>query len=254
MDAISLMREAPEWQRIMQLPGETKLEVFFDIKSPHSYLAIRPSLAVARDFCVTLDFLPYTLSYEALGITKSVDSDMQRRPVSPAADRKARMYYAAAREYAAMQELPFRSPHRLLDSELSHRAFLFAKQQQLEVPFLMFVYLEGWGSGWRNFELESEKDLSRALRAVGVAMDGFDEFVAEGGASEQSLKESMTRAEATGYDGVPHFVFADAAADREIGLFGREHLALIRGKYAACGLARNDSVTAEFSHAWRGPL
>jgi hypothetical protein len=85
-------------------------------------------------------------------------------------------------------------------------------------------------------------------------MDGFDEFVAEGGAGEQSLKEGMTRAEATGYDGVPHFVFSDTVAGREIGLFGREHLALIRGKYAACGLARNDSVTAEFSHAWRGPL
>lgn len=254
MDAISIMNEAPEWQRIMQLPGETRLEVFFDIKSPHSYLAIRPSLAVARDFCVTLDFIPYTLSYEAFGLTKSVDSDMQRRPPSPTADRMARMYYATAREYAAMQELPFSSPHRLLDSELSHRAFLFAKQQQLGVPFLMLVYLEGWGSGWRNFELESEKDLSHALRTVGVVMDGFDEFVTEGGTGEQILKEGMTRAEATGYAGVPHFVFTDTAAGREIGLFGREHLALIRGKYAACGLARNDSVIEEFSHAWRGPL
>lgn len=254
MDATGIMREAPEWQRIMQLPGETRLEVFFDIKSPHSYLAIRPSLAVARDFCVTLDFLPYNFSYEAFGLTTSVDSDMQRRPPSPTSDRMARMYYATAREYAAMQELPFRSPHRLLDSELSLRAFLFARQQQLEVPFLMLVYLEGWGSGWRNFELESKKDLSRALKTVGVAMDGFDAFVADGGTGDKSLKECMTRAEATGYAGVPHFVFSDTATGREIGLFGREHLALIRCKYAACGLARNDSVEAEFSHAWRGPL
>ena len=254
MDTKSIMLEAPEWQRIMQLPGKTQLEIFFDIKSPHSYLAIRPSLAVARDFYVTLDFIPYTLSYEAFGLTKSVEPDMQRRPPSPTADRMARMYYATAREYAAMQELPFRSPSRLLDPELGHRAFLFAKQQKLEVPFLMFVYLEGWGSGWHNFELESGKDIIDALSAVGAAMNGFDEYVADGGAGEQSLKEGMTRAEATGYAGVPHFVFSDTAAGREIGLFGREHLALIRAKYAACGLARNDSVVAEFSHAWRGPL
>ena len=254
MDIQTVMRECVEWQRIMGLPGETTLEVFFDIKSPHAYLAIRPSLAVARDFCVTLDFRPFTLSYEALGLTTKVDDDMQRRQPSAAADRKARMYYAAAREYAAIQSLPFTSPYRLLDSELSHRAFLFAKQQKLEIPFLMFVYLEGWGSGWRNFELESEQDLGRALQAVGVSMDGFGGFVADGGEGERLLSDSMQRAEDTGYSGVPHYVFSDIAIDREVGLFGREHLALIRGKYAKSGLARNDTVVAEFSHAWNGPL
>ncbi|MGK0258509.1 MAG: hypothetical protein ACI96M_001942, partial [Candidatus Azotimanducaceae bacterium] len=40
----------------------------------------------------------------------------------------------------------------------------------------------------------------------------------------------------------------------EVGLFGREHLALIRGKYAKSGLSRNDTAVAEFSHAWNGPL
>jgi 2-hydroxychromene-2-carboxylate isomerase len=254
MDAETVMRESEEWQRIMGLPGETTLEVFFDIKSPHAYLAVRPSLAVARDFRVNLDFQPFTLSYEAFGLTTKVDDDMRRRPPSPAADRKARMYYAAAREYAAMQSLPFRSPHRLLDSELSHRAFLFAKQQKLEVPFLMFVYLEGWGSGWRDFELESEQDLRRALQAVGVSLDGFTDYVADGGEGERQLSQSMKRAEETGYSGVPHYVFSDTAVDREVGLFGREHLALIRGKYAKSGLSRNDTVVAEFSHAWNGPL
>jgi hypothetical protein len=124
----------------------------------------------------------------------------------------------------------------------------------LEVPFLMFVYLEGWGSGWRDFELESEQDLRRALQAVGVLLDGFTDYVADGGEGERQLSQSIKRAEETGYSGVPHYVFSDTAVDREVGLFGREHLALIRGKYEKRGLARNDTVVAEFSHAWNGPL
>ncbi len=78
------------------------------------------------------------------------------------------MYYTAARKYAALQQLLFRTPHRLLDSELGHRVFLFAKQQQLEVPFLMSVYLQGWSSGWRDYDLESITQISQTLVKVGA--------------------------------------------------------------------------------------
>ena len=58
---------------------------------------------------------------------------------------------------------------------------------------------------------------------------------------------------ATGFVGTPHYVFYDHQRDRTLGLFGREHLALIRSKLSEQGLARNEDVKAEFSHAWRGP-
>ena len=153
--ATAILAEAEEWQEIMALDAEKVLDVYLDMKSPHAYLAVRPSLEVARDYRVRLNFLPYTMSYTAIGVSKSVEPDMKRRPPSPAADRKARMYYTAARQYAALQGLPFRSPYRLLDSTLAHKAFLFAKQQGLEVPFLMRVYVQGWGRGWRDYEVES---------------------------------------------------------------------------------------------------
>ena len=57
----------------------------------------------------------------------------------------------------------------------------------------------------------------------------------------------------SGLVGVPHFVFHDVMSDRQLGLFGREHLALLRFKLSQEGLARNESVRAEFSHAWDGP-
>lgn len=250
--AAAVLAEAEEWQRLMVLEAEKVLDVYLDMKSPHAYLAVRPSLEVARDYRVRVNFLPYTLSYTGLGLTTSVEPDMKRRPATPAAGRKARMYYIAARQYAVLQGLPFRTPRRLLDSASANKAVLFAKRQALEVPFLMRVYVLGWGSGWRDYELESVEQLQSTLAEVGANTDGFKEFLAPNGAGEAELERCMAQAEAVGLTGVPHYVFHDASSGQELGLFGREHLALIREKLGAEGLARTPGVRPEFSHAWHG--
>jgi 2-hydroxychromene-2-carboxylate isomerase len=248
------MREADDWRRLMSLDAATSLTVYLDMKSPHAYIAVRPTLEVARDYRIKVDFRPYTLSYKDLGLTTKVESDNRRIPASAAADRKARMYYAAGRQYATLQRIPFRSPHRLLDSDLAHRAFLFAKHQALEVPFMMGICLRGWGSGWRDVELESLEQLRNALKGLGADLDGFEEFVGPGGPGERELVQSMESADASGFVGAPHYVFHDEVTGRQVGLFGREHLALIRTKFSARGLARHADVQPDFSHAWCGPL
>ena len=251
--AKAVLAEAKGWQTIMSRDEERALDVYLDIKSPHSYLAVRPSLEVARDYKVQVNFLPYTLSYVGLGLTTSVQPDNKRRPANLTADRKARMYYAAARQYAALQGLPFRSPYRLLDSTSANKAFLFAKTQKLEVPFLMQVYVQGWGSGWRNYEIESLDQLSETLGLIGANTDGFEAYMQSEGLGDTTLRSCMEKAETSGVTGVPHYVFYDTPLGQKLGLFGREHLALIREKFAADGLARTSSVRPEFSHAWHGP-
>ena len=245
---MEIYEEIETWGEILE-SHPTVLDVYLDLKSPHAYLAVRPTIEIARDFNVEVNFLPYTLSYTALGVSKSVESDMQRRPASAAADRKARMYYATAREYARLQGLPLRSPYRLLDSSLAHRFFLFAKAQKREAQFAMHVYLKGWASGWRDFELEAHDDLKLALTSSHVRLEGLDEFLAE--TADAELSAITTKAEASGVVGVPHYVLFDQGVEREIGLFGREHLALIRSKFLEAGLAKHDLVHAEFSHAWK---
>jgi|GEM_PF-1663320 len=59
--AAAVLAETEEWQRIMALDAEKVLDVYLDIKSPHAYLAVRPSLEVARDYRVRVNFLPYAL-------------------------------------------------------------------------------------------------------------------------------------------------------------------------------------------------
>lgn len=247
-----VMSEMPEWQRIMNLDADAAISVYLDMKSPHAYISVRPTLELARDYRVKIDFRPYTLSYTGMGISTSTDNN-ERQPPSPESDRRARMYYAAARYYTALQGIPLRSPHRLLDVEPAHRGFVFAKRQGLEVPFYMSLCLRGWGSKWHDLEVESHTELRNTLAGVGAAVDGFEEFIANGGEAEQELKQYVEDAHACGFVGVPHYVFYDDALDRQVGLFGREHLTLIRSKLAAQGLARNEQVKPEFSHAWRGP-
>jgi 2-hydroxychromene-2-carboxylate isomerase len=248
-----VMSEAEDWQRIMSMDADTSFTVYLDMKSPHAYIAVRPTLEVARDYRVKIDFRPYTLSYTGMGISKTLEND-ERRPPSPEADRRARMFYAAARYYTKAQGIPLRSPHRLLDVELAHRAFVFAKRQALEIPFMMSACLRGWGSGWRDYEIESLTQLRNTLVGVGADLDGFEAFVGPDGQGQRELAQYVEDAHASGFVGVPHYVFHDDAAGRQVGLFGREHLALLRSVLSAQDLARNDNVRAEFSHVWRGPL
>ena len=245
------MTEQEDWKRLTSLDAQVSITVFLDMKSPHAYIAVRPTLELARDYRVKLDFRPYTLSYTGMGISTSIENN-ERRPPSADADRRARMFYAAARQYAALQRIPLRSPHRLLDAELAHRTFLFAKKQGLEIPFMMSVCLRGWGSGWREVEIESLDEMRSTLAALGANLDGFDTFVAPDGQGQTELAKCIEDAHASGFVGVPHYVFDDPDTHRQVGLFGREHLALIRSKLHTQGLARHASVHPEFSHAWRG--
>jgi len=247
----NIMRESNEWQQLVESKDQASLTVYLDMKSPHAYISVRPTLQIVKDYKVEIDFRPYTLSYIEMGVSTTT-KDQKRRPPSADGDRKARMFYAAAREYCKLQQLPLRSPYRLLDAELAHRAFVFAKRQKLEINFMMSVCLRGWGSGWREFELESITQLKEALADVGANLTGFDAFVMDGGEGEQIMSSYKDEAHATGFVGTPHYVFYDHQRDRTLGLFGREHLALIRSKLSEQGLARSEDVTAEFSHAWQG--
>ena len=57
------MSESQDWLRILGQEADTPITVYLDMKSPHAYIAVRPSLELARDYKVKLDFRPYTLSY-----------------------------------------------------------------------------------------------------------------------------------------------------------------------------------------------
>ena len=69
---------------------------------------------------------------------------------------------------------------------------------------------------------------------------------------QQTLMKCTEDANDSDLVGAPHCIFYDVMSDRQLGLFSRDHLALIRSKLSEKSLVRNDSVWSEFSHAWSG--
>ena len=84
------------------------------------------------------------------------------------------------------------------------------------------------------------------------SIEHSSQAAAPDGPGTAELESCIAEAEADGCVGVPHYVFDDATSGRRLGLFGREHLAVIREKFQAMGLARTPDVRPDFSHAWRG--
>ena len=56
MDYASVMAEKNDWISLQSKVEEERLDVYLDLKSPHAYLAVRPSLEIARDFRVSVNF------------------------------------------------------------------------------------------------------------------------------------------------------------------------------------------------------
>ena len=46
------MNEIGLWQSVNRENAEETIDVYIDMKSPHAYLAIRPSLMLAKDYQV----------------------------------------------------------------------------------------------------------------------------------------------------------------------------------------------------------
>jgi 2-hydroxychromene-2-carboxylate isomerase len=120
------------------------INAYFDVKSPHAYLAVAPTLKLQEDYHCLVNWLPYELSYIGIGVSTSVEGDRIRRPPNEHATRKAKMYYTTAREYAKLQGLKIRGPHQLLDSHESLKAMLYAKKQGREIDYLTCVFDNGW--------------------------------------------------------------------------------------------------------------
>ena len=106
-----------------------------------------PSSTQAQDYDCTLEWLPFNLSYVKLGGSTqepSAGGSDVRQAADDNAERKARMYYSTARQYAHLQGLKIRGPAKLLDSTEGLKGMLFAKAQGREIDFLQHVYRSGW--------------------------------------------------------------------------------------------------------------
>lgn len=197
--------------------------------------------------------LDILLTVNSPAITHPIESDGARHPPSALADRRAKMFYTVSREYAKIQGLKIRGPAKLLDSRCGNLGLMFAREHGVAAQYLAQIFDAGWPNGWRDFDLEDEAHVEGALGNVcgSAAAAGFPGYIAPGGEGDVALRASMEDAEATGCVGVPHLAWVDASdPSKAFGMFGREHLSLLRRKLHEKGLARREGVAADISHAW----
>lgn len=200
-----------------------------------------------------LDFVKMGVS-----LTRPEDGHSERVSPSKQSDRRARMFYSVAREYANLQGISIRGPYKLLKSRLANLALLYSRGEsdhssaKVEAAFLQTVFDAGWPNGWREYDMEDASVLEATLADVGCNTSGWAKYIAEGGEGDQAMAEVAAAAEGTGAVGVPHLEWTVQTAEgaKKKGMFGREHISLCRLQLHEQGLARRVDVAPHISHAW----
>ena len=191
------------------------LTACIDVKSPHAYLALAPTAALADALDVVVDWLPLT----AAALKRPV-------PPGPDADRGAQHRWHRARyreqdleRYANARGLKLADPYRVPDSTLASASLLWvrARAPQAVRDFLFAIFERYWSGA---LDIESPASLRALVARVGAPADDFEEYVKGPGRAEVASLGASLRA--AGAFNVPtYFVGGEP-------FLGRQHLPMMR--------------------------
>jgi len=212
----------------------TTITVYIDVKSPYAYLAKDPIYDLARDFDVTLDWLPYTLDIPSYLGSARVD---ERGEVVEAARnahqwRRVRYSYMDCRRQAARRGLTILGPRKIWDSSFAGIGLLWAKRHGAAVLrcYQDRVFERFWR---RALDIEDASAIGAVLAESGADARSFSAYLAGEGRREHDAVRDA--AEAAGVFGVPSFLVGGEL------FWGREHLPDIRQMLAP--LAREPAAS-----------
>ena len=227
-----------------------EIDVYVDVKSPHSYLVVNPAMQMGQDYYCKVNFKPYDLSYVDMNLTTEHDRDNPvRKPPDGAQDRRARMFYTVARVYAKAMGLELRGPKTLLSAEKANMGLAWAFKHGFAAHYLLDIYQKGWSNGWREYDMTDVNNIKTSMEIAGMSpaeISGFDDYLQNEG--WRDVEKFMKEAEETGHVGCPHIVFP--LDGKRVGMFGREHLSLVRHTMHQQGLAKRPDVNWQISHYW----
>jgi 2-hydroxychromene-2-carboxylate isomerase len=191
------------------------LPVCIDFKSPHAWLAVAPTLALAAELGVSIEWLPWIGRPLAPPAAAGDDDDRGTRHRRFRSENAARDIERAAR----IQGLEIRDLYRQPDSSLAGLGLLWAGRHDPEVQrgYLERVF-EGYWNG--QLDLEDPAAIRAALGRAGAELAGWDAYAAGEGPDE--LEAVQARLQEAGVFDVPSYRVGD-----EIFL-GRQHLPMVR--------------------------
>jgi 2-hydroxychromene-2-carboxylate isomerase len=179
----------------MSETSERTIDVFIDLRSPYSYLAIQPARDLEKASGIQLNWWPFITDFQS-----AYGGEIEER--SPRDVAKLKYLYMDCRRLAKAQGLTIRATTKLWDATLASQAMLFAKSQHRLWEFCDPLLAAFWR---REFDLESPEQLAAALAATGLHADDWAAYQETRAARE--LDTALARAEQLGVFGAPTFVW-----------------------------------------------
>ena len=196
------------------------VRLYYDYKSPFTYLAMHPAYALMESHRVRLHYIPHELD-----VRGSFGGELDHRPERDW--RKVRYLYLDARRYANARGMIIRGPQKIFDSRLSLMSGLFADKHAAFRPYSDRVFERFFK---RELDIESRAALAAVMKETGLDAEAFDRYVAHEGPRE--LSESFAAGDRDGVFGVPTFI-----VDSEP-FWGNDRVEWVVKKLDAMGLRR----------------
>ena len=200
------------------MPEEIK--VYYDYKSPFTYLALAPALELENTHHVRLRFIPHELDIRA-----AYGGDLEQRP-----ERdwfKVRYLYTDARRFANDCGLTIRGPQKIFDSRHALMSGLYADRHGRFREYSLRIFERFFK---RELDLEDPHALAAVLTEVGLDPNDFQRFAGHQG--EAALRLAREEADRDGVFGVPTLIVAGEM------FWGRDRLKWVVKKLDALGLKR----------------
>lgn len=170
-----------------------QLTVYTDYKSPYAFVAKNATRALAVEYPVDLDWLPYTLR-----IAEYLDAVDGR---SAHNWRKVKYAYMDARRLANRQGLVLKGPKRIYNGSLASMGMLYAKRAGIFDAYHDLTFERFWK---HDLDLDSMDEMTAHIARLGGSPDDYARYVkGEGEAENRAIVEA---AEAQGVFGVPMVV------------------------------------------------
>ena len=177
------------------MPDET-VKLYYDYKSPFTYLAMQPMYDLEQAYRIKLRYLPLELN-----VTGAFGGKLDQRDQRNW--RKVRYLYLDARRYANARGLVIRGPQKIFDSRLSLMSGMWADRHGKFRPYSDRVFERFFK---RELDLEDGSALAKVMTEVGLDAAGFTKYILSDGPRE--LQAAADEAERDGAFGVPTMILA----------------------------------------------
>ena len=172
------------------------LKFYYDFKSPFSYLALAPTLALETTHRVRIRFMPHTVDLKS-----AYGGELEQRTELHWA--KVRYLYADARRFANDRGLVIRGPQKLFDSRLALMSGQFAADHGKIIEYATRVFERFFK---RELDIENLEALCAVLAESGLDPAAFRRYITSDGPAALALIEQ--EAERDKIFGVPTLLVA----------------------------------------------